>query len=230
MTTLLSWLVSDLWHSFLSLFFYRRDTDLVSDESMQPWHSPDFRRDSLISQSEWIHHIFDTRGIEVYIMHSWTKLWSCTGLRLGSVVCPTASHCTKLKKVQVPWSVNLPALKFLEVVTSEQEQDYLDETWAVTTEWRANLVDRLEKLGGALGWEIHGKPFLSWVWIDMCDARVADQAVALAKRAGVPVRAGLHGYGCDTCVRAAVRNPEQVNVLIGAWESLPRYQQGLDKQ
>ncbi|KNC96731.1 uncharacterized protein SPPG_07940 [Spizellomyces punctatus DAOM BR117] len=195
------------------------NTVVMVDESMQPWHSPEFRHDSLISQSEWLKNMFNTRGIAVFIMHSWTKLWSCTGLRLGSVVCPTVDHCIKLKKVQVPWSVNLPALKFLEVVTSDEEKDYLDETWAVTSEWRASLVERLEELCNGQ-WEIHGKPFLSWVWIDMKDARVAADAVTLAKRAGVPVRAGVHGYACDTCVRAAVRKPEQVDVLVQAWKGL----------
>ncbi|KAJ3189435.1 hypothetical protein HDU85_003065 [Gaertneriomyces sp. JEL0708] len=203
------------------------NTVVMVDESMQPWHSADFRHDSLISQSQWLRELYANRGIAVYLMHSWTKLWSCTGLRLGSVVCPTQEHCVKLKKVQVPWSVNLPALKFLQVVTTEAESDYLHTTWEVTTSWRKNLVDRLHEIGERLGWTVHGKPFLSWVWIDMRDARVADEAVALAKQAGVPVRAGIHGYGCGSCVRAAVRRPEQVQVLIDAWKGLADFSKTL---
>ncbi|KAI9101294.1 pyridoxal phosphate-dependent transferase [Phlyctochytrium arcticum] len=195
------------------------NTVVMVDESMQPWHSPEYRFDSLISQGAWMKEMYATRGIAVFLMHSWTKLWSCTGLRLGSVVCPTVEHATKLKKVQVPWSVNLPALKFLEVVTSGAEQEYLDETWTVTTEWRAHLVERLNAISNNT-WSIEGKPFLSWVWIDMKSQKIAEEAVARAKFAGVPVRSGKPGYGCETCVRAAVRNPQQVEVLIRAWQGL----------
>ncbi|KAI8827162.1 pyridoxal phosphate-dependent transferase [Fimicolochytrium jonesii] len=200
------------------------NTDVMVDESMQPWHSPSFRSDSLISQPTWIANLFQTRGIAVYLIHSWTKLWSCTGLRLGSLVCPTVAHCTALKKVQVPWSVNVPALAFLQVVTSSDEQPFLDETWAVTTPWRTYTVDALTTLGqhvnSGKGWTITGEPFLSWVWIDMHDAEVAAQAVELAKRAGVPVRSGVPGYACHTCVRAAVRKPELVDKLVRAWQPL----------
>ncbi|KAI8917141.1 pyridoxal phosphate-dependent transferase [Powellomyces hirtus] len=196
------------------------NTVVMVDESMQPWHSPAFQSDSLISQSEWLADLYATRGIAVYIMHSWTKLWSCTGLRLGSLVCPTVEHCTKLKKVQVPWSVNVPALKFLEVVTSDAEADFLAETWDVTPKWRKSLVDRLLAMGAKQNWEVRGEDFLSWVWIDMRDEKVAADAIVRAKRAGVPVRSGVPGYGCHTCVRAAVRKPEQVDVLLSAWEGL----------
>ncbi|KAJ1842262.1 hypothetical protein LPJ70_003892, partial [Coemansia sp. RSA 2708] len=58
---------------------------VLIDESMQPWHSPQFREHSLLSQHEYIRALYQDRGISVFIMHSWTKLWCCTGLRLGSV-------------------------------------------------------------------------------------------------------------------------------------------------
>ncbi|KAJ3008731.1 hypothetical protein HKX48_008377 [Thoreauomyces humboldtii] len=166
-------------------------TVVMVDESMQPWHSSHFQSDSLINQTEWLADLFETRGIAVYIMHSWTKLWSCTGLRLGSLVCPTKHHATLLKKVQVPWSVNVPALKFLEVVTSDVEQEFLDTTWDVTTRWRKSLVERVLDLGKTGGWTVTGEDFLSWVWIDMRVAKVAAEAVIRAKRAGVPVRCVL---------------------------------------
>jgi len=25
-------------------------------------------------------------GVDVFVIHSWTKIWSCTGIRLGSVI------------------------------------------------------------------------------------------------------------------------------------------------
>lgn len=43
-------------------------------------------------------------------MTSWTKIWSCTGIRLGSVVAPNPEALLELKAKQVPWSVNCVAL------------------------------------------------------------------------------------------------------------------------
>ncbi|KAJ3078674.1 hypothetical protein HK102_004320 [Quaeritorhiza haematococci] len=222
---------------------------VMVDESMQPWHSPSFRSDSLVSDPSYASNLYTTRNISLYVIHSWTKLWSCTGLRLGSVVCPTQQHCDAIKKVQVPWSVNVPALKFLEVVTSEGIEaaggEYLEETWRVTTPWRRDLIEKLKEIApkeeksqnGTNGhsngqhegedlvqscgpWIVRGKPFLSWVWIDFKSETVATRAVALARAAGVPVRPGTDGYKCDTCVRAAVRSPDKVQVLIDAWKGL----------
>lgn len=50
-------------------------------------------------------------------MTSWTKIWSCTGVRLGSVVAPTAEKLAAVKAKQVPWSVNCVAL------VSQQAED-----------------------------------------------------------------------------------------------------------
>ncbi|KAI8331661.1 pyridoxal phosphate-dependent transferase [Chlamydoabsidia padenii] len=189
---------------------------VIVDESMQPWHSSDFRNDSLISEHDFAQHMWDEQKVSIHVMHSWTKIWSCTGLRIGSVICPTADHCEQLKKIQVPWSVNGPALKFVEAVV--QDDGYLQETWAHTSRLRAHLVDRL--MGLHPEWVIHGKSFLSWVWIDMGSQEMADKAVALARRAGVPVRSGTPGYQCLSFVRVAVRKEAQVDVLISAWKSL----------
>ncbi|KAJ3038875.1 hypothetical protein HK097_003003 [Rhizophlyctis rosea] len=202
------------------------NTVVMVDESMQPWHSPQFRHDSLISQTAWIANLYATRGISIYLMHSWTKLWSCTGLRLGSVVCPTTQHATSLKKVQVPWSVNSPALKFLEAVCGEEEKDFLDETWRVTKVWRKDMIERLEGLrkqagdGNEREWKFEGKDFLSWIWIDFGRTDVAEEATRRARVAGVPVRPGSNGYDRPTCVRVAVRERAQADVLIGAWDGL----------
>jgi len=193
---------------------------VMVDESMQIWHSDEFRSDSLISQSSWIDDLYTRRGIAVYIMHSWTKIWSCTGLRLGSLLCPTLSHAAILRKIQVPWSVNVAALAFLEVVTT-QESDYMQKTWDLTTLWRKELVDRIMALKPpGVEWEISGAPFLSWVWIDFGDEAVALDAIERARAAGVPVRPGVNGYNCPTCVRAAVRETKQIDVLIKSWVGL----------
>jgi histidinol-phosphate/aromatic aminotransferase/cobyric acid decarboxylase-like protein len=185
---------------------------------MQIWVGPNFREDSMTNQTEFLEKTFKERNISIYVIHSWTKIWSCTGLRLGSIVCPTVSHCVELKRIQVPWSVNSPALAFLDEVVRDKE--YLEETWRVTPIYRAQLIERLEALGGGRGWEYFGKSYLSWVWADMKDVAVAEKAVELAKAAGVPVRSGKPGYERPTFVRIAVREPKQTDILLNAWKNL----------
>ncbi|KAG5456216.1 MAG: pyridoxal phosphate-dependent transferase [Olpidium bornovanus] len=191
----------------------------VVDESMQPWHSPQFRDDSLTSAVKWAAHLYASRGISVFVIHSWTKLWSCTGLRLGSVVCPTLGHCVRLRKHQVPWSVNTPALAFLDAVVRDQE--YLDRTWAVTSAWRGQTIEAIRAaVPASKSWKFHGREFLSWIWIEMASPEMADRAVACARAHGVPVRSGRPGYESPCFVRIAVRDPESRAALIRAWRDL----------
>ncbi|KAI8973383.1 pyridoxal phosphate-dependent transferase [Mycotypha africana] len=190
---------------------------VIVDESMQPWHSSEFRHDSLITQHDYIEEMYTHYGVSVHVMHSWTKIWSCTGLRVGSVICPTAQHCEALRKIAVPWSVNGPALKFVEQVV--KDTDYLEETWLKTKPLRAYLIHQLKSLGYE-NWDYHGEPFLSWVWLDMKNEERAEKAVDLARKAGVPVRSGKPGYQCNTFVRIAVRREKEVQVLMDAWKSL----------
>lgn len=187
---------------------------------MQPWHSPSFRSDSLTSQHSFLLALHTEHRISCYIIHSWTKIWSCTGLRLGSVVCPTAAHCSALRQIQVPWSVNSPALAFLDAVV--RDDAYLRTTWEDTPRLRRYLVVRLRELKAAERdqWELRGKEFLSWVWIDMKRREIAEEAVARARAAGVPVRSGGPGYERPAFVRVAVRGEKEVDVLVAAWEGL----------
>lgn len=188
------------------------------DESMQPWHSADFRADSLISEHAYAREMWEQEQVSVHVMHSWTKIWSCTGLRIGSVICPTTAHCEALKKIQVPWSVNGPALAFVEAVVNES--DYLNETWENTSRLRAHLIEQLSSLDQSKDWVYHGKSFLSWVWLDMKSESMAEKAIDLARAAGVPVRSGKPGYKCNSFIRVAVRKEPEVAVLIQAWKSL----------
>lgn len=56
---------------------------------MQLWYGEDWRNDSLVSQTEWINYMMIQKNVQIYVIHSWTKIWSCPGIRLGSVICPT---------------------------------------------------------------------------------------------------------------------------------------------
>ncbi|GAB5587888.1 hypothetical protein Unana1_02788 [Umbelopsis nana] len=193
---------------------------VIVDESMQPWHSANFREDSLTSQATFAQELYDSRNVSLYVLHSWTKIWSCTGLRLGSIICPTAAHCAGLRKVQVPWSVNTPAMAFMDAVVRDHE--YMQQTWEGTSRLRLYLIQKLSALPASQReqFEYKGKDFLSWVWVDMKKEEVASEAVRLARDAGVPVRSGQPGYQRHTHVRVAVREEHYVDVLVEAWKSL----------
>ncbi|KAJ2156064.1 hypothetical protein GGF46_005439 [Coemansia sp. RSA 552] len=189
---------------------------VLIDESMQPWHSSGFREHSLTSQHKYVRELYAEQGISVFVMHSWTKLWCCTGLRLGSVVCPTAEHMRAIKKVQVPWSVNTVALAFLNAVVTDEL--YLQKTWQMTPVWRKQTIEEIA--GMFPDWEFHGREFLSWIWVDTGSEDTAQRAVDLARAAGVPIRSGRPGYNLPTFVRLAVREPAKFRVLLDAWKSL----------
>jgi hypothetical protein len=42
---------------------------------------PHWRNDSLVSALDWAENLETERGISVFIMHSWTKIWACPGVR-----------------------------------------------------------------------------------------------------------------------------------------------------
>mmetsp|Transcript_20649 Transcript_20649/g.32305 ORF Transcript_20649/g.32305 Transcript_20649/m.32305 type:complete len:382 (+) Transcript_20649:246-1391(+) len=187
-------------------------TAVIVDESMQPWVGPEWRQDSLLMQRQWVQSMSIEKDIHVFVMHSWTKIWSCTGIRLGSVIAPTSEHIAKLKSKQVPWSVNNIALEFLSAVVKDRE--YLEQTWELTPTWRKNIVAELNKYFPQ--WKCLGEPFLSWVWIDSGDAEVAERAVMACKRAGCPIRWGKPGYNLPTYIRIAVRDEETTEFLVDA--------------
>jgi histidinol-phosphate/aromatic aminotransferase/cobyric acid decarboxylase-like protein len=183
---------------------------------MQPWVGPHWRQDSLIHQRAWVQHMALTRHIHVWVMTSWTKIWSCTGLRIGSVVAPTTQHAAAIKKKQVPWSVNSMALVFVSNVV--QDTEYLTKTWEITPQWRAQLVHALQTRFPK--WIVHGQAYLSWIWVDTQSIATAEQACVLAKQEGVPVRSGQPGYNMPTFIRIAVRAPAATAVLLNAWRDL----------
>lgn len=189
-----------------------RGTTVLVDESMQLWYGSDWRNDSLVSQREWIQELLDEYDIRVFIVHSWTKIWSCPGIRLGSVVCPTSALTSAIKKHQVPWSLNVFALRFLSAAI--KDTDYLQRTWSTCPRLRERTVERLTVMFPM--WQFHGEPWLSWLWIDTKDVAVAELAVKLAKNAGVPMRNGAMGYGLPTFIRIKVADEMKQDILFSA--------------
>jgi len=192
----------------------RRGTSVLVDESMQPWVGQNWREDSLVSQVEWRRKMSVEEGVDVFVIHSWTKIWSCTGIRLGSIISPTEAFMTTMKSKQVPWSVNCMALAFLSAACLDKE--YLETMWQVTTQWRSHQVEQITRHFPS--WRCIGEPFLSWVWIEMPDEYTAEKAVQIAKLNGTPVRWGKPGYRLPKMIRIAVRNPELSVQLFNGWQ------------
>jgi len=185
---------------------------VLVDESMQIWFGPGWRSESLSSQSCWVNEMLVKSNISVFIIHSWTKIWSCPGLRVGSVIAPSKEKADSLRRQQTPWSVNGPAISFLAAVVKDDK--YLEETWRVTTNWREYMVTKLLKMFPE--WSIFGERWLSYIFVDTKSSTVAEKCVDICKRNGVPIRWCLHGYRLPTFIRLAVRAPEHADCLLAS--------------
>eukprot|EP00922_Rhytidocystis_sp_ex-Travisia-forbesii_P050990 GHVS01075729.1.p1 GENE.GHVS01075729.1~~GHVS01075729.1.p1 ORF type:complete len:407 (-),score=68.04 GHVS01075729.1:679-1899(-) len=183
---------------------------VVVDESMQPWIGPHWLSETLVSQGKWLSSLYTSRRISVYVIHSWTKLWSCPGVRLGSVLAPTEALADELRKIQVPWSVNSMALAFLADVVNDEQ--YLLDTWKYTSIWRQHIANGIKTFHPS--WTVGGVKWLSFLWVDTKDEDVARRCVDMCRSAGVPIRWCRDGYGMPTYIRIGVRKPELADVLL----------------
>jgi len=184
-------------------------TWVVVDESMLFWAGADWL-DRGVS-SAFVKKMANLH-IPVFLVQSWTKIFSCTGLRIGSVLCPTAEKRQQLESVQVPWSVNVFARTYLKAAL--QDGEYLERTWRTTRRWREHMVTRLQRLHPT--WEIHGEPWLSYLWIDTKDPEVAESVYAASLACGCPIRHAKSGYDLPSFIRLAVRRPYDFSVLYQA--------------
>ncbi len=189
---------------------------VIVDESMQLWLGPNFREDSLLSCKEWINELYKSKGILVFIIHSWTKFFCCTGIRVGSIISPNKKYNDLLIKYQVPWSCNILALKYINGCIKDDE--YMNKTWIMTKKLRYNLVESIKKIYS--DWNIYGEDFLSWLWINVNDSQFAKLIYDVCKFNGVPIRLGISGYKLPNYIRIAVRNEESNNKLLEVLSSL----------
>jgi hypothetical protein len=160
--------------------------------------------------------------INVFLVYSWTKIFSCTGLRIGSVVCPSSSIRKRLEGYQVPWSVTTFAQTYLKGAL--RDTDYLKKTWELTPKWRKEAVEQLQRLNP--DWKFIGEPWLSWIWIDTGDEALAEHLYHTCLEVGCPIRHAKQGYGIPTVIRIAVRRPSDFSVLYQAFVRLKNSEQG----
>ncbi|PHJ22104.1 class i ii superfamily protein [Cystoisospora suis] len=185
---------------------------IIVDESMIFWIGPHWRSQSIVSQGSWTESLYRLRGIRVFVIHSWTKIWACPGLRVGSILAPTSDAATVLRKHQVPWSLSTPAIAFLTEVV--KDQDYMDKTWQVTPQWNEDFRKALQ--AEKPDWDIKGEKWLSFLWIRTTGSASARFYVDACRANGVPVRWGAHGYQRPEYIRVAVRDPQQARLVLEA--------------
>jgi len=188
----------------LNLSICKPTSTIIVDESMLFWLK-DFKEKSVIQQ-----HLKN-----VFVVHSWTKIFSCTGLRFGSLLCPTQESYTLLKKYQNPWNCNILALEYISKCLDDTE--YLNKTWGTTTLLRESQVAKIREEFPE--WIIHGESFLSWLWIELPTEELAEKIYKCSKRAGMPIRWGKVGYGKPCCIRVAVRSMDHFEKLLDVWKS-----------
>jgi hypothetical protein len=150
----------------------------------------------------------------VFVIHSWTKIFSCTGLRFGTVLCPSQESYALLKKYQNPWNCNILALEYISKCLEDTE--YLKKTWETTQDLRQCQVDRIRKEFPE--WIIHGESFLSWLWIEVPTEILAEKIYKCSKKAGMPIRWGKIGYNMPNFIRVAVRSMDNFEQLIATWK------------
>jgi hypothetical protein len=71
-------------------------------------------------------------------------------------------------------------------------QEYMKQTWALTTPWRAMSKQRLEE---EFGWTVHGAPFNSWLWVEARPLLFNGRA---SKKKKKPAGDGLRRHGAGS--------------------------------
>jgi histidinol-phosphate/aromatic aminotransferase/cobyric acid decarboxylase-like protein len=177
---------------------------VLVDESFMPHMGPEWHDHSALS-------LVEKYPTTVIVVNSWTKIWCCPGLRLGSVACAEYWYSI-MKKNQTPWSCNNMAQAFCTAVANDVE--FQQQTWKLLPEWRQRQQDYIT----ALGWTYNETSplWVPWVFVDCGSADVAERAAAAAQDAGCPVR-WCASFGCPSRLRLGVRTPAQQDKLQEAW-------------
>lgn len=177
---------------------------VLVDESFLPFAGPSWRELSALN-------LIENYPKRLIVLQSWTKLWSCTGLRLGTV--SASSEWIKIfSKLQTPWSCNILAQAF--GAQAARDMAYLEKTWRYLREWQVPTVASIKELGWSVNTDI--LEWVPWVFVKCPSVEVAIAAVQVAHSAGCPVRHGA-SYGLPQYIRVAVRQPEYQQLLFGAW-------------
>lgn len=181
---------------------------IIIDESMIFWLE-NWREESAMFNIK-LHSLLLKKECNLIVVHSWTKIFSCTGLRFGSIWSNNTDLIKNIEKYQIPWSVNILAYHYLNGCL--EDNDYLLITREKTPILRKQIYDKLMELFPFIS--IYGKDFLSWLWIDLKSEYLVDIVHKKLFDNGILIRKGKIGYKQNTYIRIAVRNEKQNNELF----------------
>jgi len=181
---------------------------LIIDESMIFWLNNWQEESSMFNLK--LHKLLEEKQCNLIIVHSWTKIFSCTGLRFGSIWSNNTELIKNIEKYQIPWSVNILAYHYLNGCLTDYK--YLITTRKNTYILRKQMYDTLIDLFPFI--TIYGKDFLSWLWIDLKSESLVNIIHKKLFDNGILIRKGKIGYKQDTYIRLAVRNEIQNNILF----------------
>ena len=177
----------------------------VIDESFISCCGPDWMDHSAIRLTEEF-------GDRVIVIASWTKVFACPLLRLGTVTS-TKNVIDKIVKLQVPWSVNGFAQKFM--VAALHDEKYLHAMWEKTPIWKQQMYDLVKEIGFKPN--LDSPMWVPFVYVDMLTAEIAAEADRTAFEAGFPIRL-CASFGQPEHVRLGVRLPQYAKELQEAWK------------
>lgn len=149
----------------------------------------------------------------VIVIHSWTKVFACPLLRIGSVIS-SKSIIDRIAQLQAPWSVNGFAQKFL--ITAIQDKDYFHDMWKLTPEYKQQMRNMLDEIG--ITYNQKSPLWVPYVFSNFYTEEIAALAEKIAFDAGFPVR-NCSSYGAPTYLRFSVRESQYFRELVDAWKS-----------
>ena len=151
-------------------------------------------------------------GDRVIVICSWTKVLACPLMRIGTVAS-TKNIINKIVKLQVPWSVNGFAQKFM--IAALHDETYFNAMWEKTPVWKQGMYDLLKEVGFKPNPD--SPMWVPYVYVDMLDDEIAKEADRIAFEAGFPIRL-CASFGQPHHVRLGVRLPEYAQELQKAWK------------
>lgn len=180
-------------------------TVFVFDESFLPFAGSRWRDLSALA-------LIEKYGERVIVINSWTKLWSCPGIRIGTVAA-CDRWIETMKKKQTPWSCNSMAQAF--AVAAVEDKAYLEDTWKCLREWRVKTEQRIKDVGLSIDKNCESPAWVPWTFVRCPSEKVARLATKVAESVGCPIR-HCESHGLPQHIRIAVRQPEHQKVLFEA--------------
>ena len=187
----------------------KNGSTIIIDESMIFWIGPSWYDHSFLSEKKYINELKINRNINILLVQSWTKIFSCTGLRFGSLVSYDLKLIKEFEKYKTPWSANILSYSYLQGCLLDK--NYLNDTWERTPKLRLSIANKINEIFPFA--QVKGCDFLSWLWVDFIIEDLADAIYTIALEYGIPVRYGEVGYAQPSHIRFAVRN-EKSNIIL----------------